>query len=172
MQPDRQTDRFLAQGAITPCAVWSRETRLRRMATSYNRDTEVFLIIPDTTKEHSRTRSDSQRRHTYDESKNIDIITSADNHTPPTETHFTENLPKFTGKRRATLGASYRYADRTRDFTDNSIASVKIGDKVLMDGWLYKTSRQKDSKTRTHGQHRRFRLTAHSLEYSHMFQKV
>jgi len=121
---------------------------------------------------HSKTSSgDSRYRHTFDESKNINMITSAE-YTLFPEEYCTRNSLQFTGKRRVTLGPSYA-ADFTLDFTDGSAtASVKVGDKALMDGWLYKTSRQKGSKTRTHGQHRRFRLTTYSLEYSHMFQRV
>ena len=45
-------------------------------------------------------------------------------------------------------------------------------DKAVMTGWLYKTSRPKTSKARGHRQHRKFKLTAHSLEYSNLIQKV
>ena len=45
-------------------------------------------------------------------------------------------------------------------------------DKALMTGWLYKTSRPRTSKARGHRQHRKFKLTAHSLEYSNLIQKV
>ena len=48
----------------------------------------------------------------------------------------------------------------------------KAKDKVLMTGWLYKTSRLKTSKARGNRQHRKFKLNAHSLEYSHFLQKV
>ena len=52
--------------------------------------------------------------------------------------------------------------------------SKPTGDKVVMTGWLrmYKTSRHKAIKTRGHRQHKRFRLTARSLEYDQLFQKV
>ena len=52
--------------------------------------------------------------------------------------------------------------------------SKPTGDKVLMTGWLrmYKTNRHKTIKTRGHRQHKRFRLTARSLEYDQLFQKV
>ena len=48
---------------------------------------------------------------------------------------------------------------------------------VVLSGWLYKTSRTKwtDGMTRTpheHRQHRRFKLTEHSLEYNHLLQRV
>ena len=62
-------------------------------------------------------------------------------------------------------------AGRTRDHSDGG--PDKAEDKVLMTGWLYKTSRLKTSKARAHRQHRKFKLTAHSLEYSHFnLQKV
>lgn len=49
--------------------------------------------------------------------------------------------------------------------------------EVVLSGWLYKTSRPKwtDGMTRTpheHRQHRRFKLTEHSLEYNHLLQRV
>ena len=51
--------------------------------------------------------------------------------------------------------------------------SPEKGELVLMTGWLYKTNRLKDSKMRGHSrQHRRFRLTLHSLEYNHLLQTV
>ena len=49
---------------------------------------------------------------------------------------------------------------------------VQATDKAVMTGWLYKTSRLKTSKTRGHRQHRKFKLTPHSLEYSNLLQKV
>ena len=50
---------------------------------------------------------------------------------------------------------------------------TKIGDKAVMVGWLHKTSRHKTAKAaRSHRQYRRFRLTAHSLQYDQLFQKV
>ena len=69
------------------------------------------------------------------------------------------------------------HSDRGSDLTksaDSTDAGIKEEkDKVLMKGQLYKTSRLKNSKTRSHSrQHRHFRLTAHSLEYHHVLQKV
>ena len=49
---------------------------------------------------------------------------------------------------------------------------IQAAEKAVMTGWLYKTSRLKTSKTRGHRQHRKFKLTAHSLEYSNLLQKV
>jgi len=139
------------------------------MSTLYNRNDEVSLIIPSTAQEHrSKTRSNSRRRHTtFDESN--DIITSADyTGTSLSEAHecARSGSLKFTGKRRVTLGAS------ATDFTDASVTASrpKIEDKALMDGWLYKTSRQKGSKTRAHGQHRRFRLTTHPWSIATCFK--
>ncbi|XP_065898551.1 1-phosphatidylinositol 4,5-bisphosphate phosphodiesterase delta-4-like isoform X2 [Dysidea avara] len=48
---------------------------------------------------------------------------------------------------------------------------------VVLSGWLYRTSRPKwtDRMTRVfheHRQHRRFKLKEHSLEYSHLLQRV
>ena len=58
-----------------------------------------------------------------------------------------------------------------QEFTDDKQTAAHR-DKVVMAGWLYKTTRPKTSKTRGHRQHRQFRLTAHSLEYDQFFQKV
>lgn len=59
------------------------------------------------------------------------------------------------------------------EHTDHDTDGQTTGDKVVvMTGWLYKMSRPKTSKARGHRQHRRFRLTAHSLEYDQLFQKV
>jgi len=50
-------------------------------------------------------------------------------------------------------------------------------DNVVLSGWLHKTSRPKwtDGMARMpheHRQHRRFKLTEHSLEYNHLLQRV
>jgi len=50
-------------------------------------------------------------------------------------------------------------------------------DEDLWSGWLYKTTRPKwtnrlDRAPHEPRQHRRFRLTEHSLEYSHLLQRV
>ena len=58
------------------------------------------------------------------------------------------------------------------DGTDEDDAIKAAEDKALMTGWLYKTTRLKTSKTRGHRQHRKFKLTTHSLEYSNLLQKV
>ena len=58
----------------------------------------------------------------------------------------------------------------SRDFFDGGQSKVET--KVLMTGWLHKTTRLKSPKTRGHRQHRKFKLTAHSLEYSNLLQKV
>jgi len=48
---------------------------------------------------------------------------------------------------------------------------------VMLSGWLYKTSRPKHTTEFTrapheHRQHRKFKLTEHSLEYNHLLQRV
>ena len=58
------------------------------------------------------------------------------------------------------------------DGTDEDDAIKAVEDKAVMTGWLYKTTRLKTSKTRGHRQHRKFKLTTHSLEYSNLLQKV
>ena len=90
--------------------------------------------------------------------------------------------PRHQRKRSATqsYGRSYSLdltgSDLTKseDHTDaGCMKPMKEIDKGLMTGWLHKTSRPKNSKTRTHSrQRRKFRLTTHSLEYSHQLQKV
>ena len=87
-------------------------------------------------------------------------------HTPPRQSH-SASLQPLARKRSAT----YSPGDNVNlpvEYTDG-----QTGDKaVVMTGWLHKTSRLKTSKARGHRQHRRFRLTAHSLEYDQLFQKV
>ena len=91
--------------------------------------------------------------------------------------------PRHQRKRSATqsYGRSYSIdlpgSDLTKseDHTDaGRMKPMKEKDKgFVMTGWLHKTSRPKNSKTRGHSrQRRKFRLTAHSLEYSHQLQKV
>ena len=75
------------------------------------------------------------------------------------------------------LTRSGRVSDllRTESEDHTDAGSMKEKDKgvVIMTGWLHKTTQPKNSKTRGHSrQRRRFRLTAHSLEYSHQLQKV
>lgn len=72
---------------------------------------------------------------------------------------------------------SYAPGTRLEDLQREEVAdddSKPTGDKVVMTGWLrmYRTTRHKIIKTRGHRQHRRFRLTARSLEYDQLFQKV
>lgn len=105
------------------------------------------------------------RRHTFSVKKAVD--TPANYCTPSV------NAPD-SQFRRYSLPRSLdsKGADFTDDFDDES------NEVILMTGWLYKTSRRKNSvKTRGHWHrhHRRFRLTEHSLdslEYSQLFQKV
>ena len=61
---------------------------------------------------------------------------------------------------------------KSEDHTDDG--RIKEKDKgVMMIGWLRITSQAKNPKTRGRSrQHRYFRLTAHSLEYSHQPQMV
>ena len=78
-------------------------------------------------------------------------------------------------KRSATYAVGDTLDDLQEEFTDEDPqqAAQSNKNKVVMTGWLYKTTRLKTSKTRGHQrQHRRFRLTAHSLEYDQLFQKV
>lgn len=105
--------------------------------------------------------SPKKRRHTYAVSfgANKTIDTSGDRYTPLNahssqfgrtySSHSLDDLPQRPGG--------------TDDVDDEN-------NKVIMTGWLYKTSRLKNSKTRSN--RRRFRLTAHSLEYCHLLQTV
>ena len=91
-------------------------------------------------------------------------------HTSPMQSH-SGSLQPLARKRSATyaLGDSLNLPE---EYTADGGTSKKGGDKVVMTGWLNKMSRLKTSKTRGHRQHRRFKLTAHSLEYDQLFQKV
>ena len=69
--------------------------------------------------------------------------------------------------------ASYAAGDFSNDEKDDhshSLSQTTGADKVVMTGWLHKMNRPKTSKATGHRKHRRFRLTAHSLEYDHLFQ--
>lgn len=81
-------------------------------------------------------------------------------------------LPQRTqGKRIVKQISASLYLPRTgANFINDS--EINSEDKFVMTGWLHKTSRPKNSKTRGHRQHRKFKLTAHSLEYSNLLQKV
>ena len=90
------------------------------------------------------------------------------NHTPPRQSH-SASLQPLARKRSAT----YAPGDNVNLLVEYTDAGQTTGDNaVVMTGWLYKMSRLKTSKARGHRQHRRFRLTAHSLEYDQLFQKV
>ena len=69
------------------------------------------------------------------------------------------------------FGVSLDYIPLQQEFTDDNRQTAHRN-KVVMAGWLHKTTRPKTSKTRGHRQHRQFRLTPHSLEYDQFFQKV
>ena len=91
--------------------------------------------------------------------------------TPPPEPRY----PRRSEGLLATQKSSSLYLPTSHDHDDiDSIDSGanKAKDKVLMTGWLYKTSLLKTSKARGNRQHRKFKLTSHSLEYSHFLQKV
>ena len=103
---------------------------------------------------------------TLDSESPSDRHTSRKEHLPPTR--YTR-IKRIIRQKSSSL---YLPAGRTnRDHSDGG--QDKAEDKVLMMGWLYKTSRLKTSKARAHQQHRKFKLTAHSLKYSHFnLQKV
>ena len=115
---------------------------------------------------HYQSKTQSRRRHTYSVSKSIDVI-------PVSHSYILleEHPLKPTRKRHATsLTASLDLPGNSTDFSDSG--ENKVETKVLMTGWLHKTTRLKSSKTRGHRQHRKFKLTPHSLEYSNLLQKV
>ena len=108
----------------------------------------------------------SRRRNTYSESKSIDALsvgstiyghTQLKNHSSQSTRGRSHSLP-------------LELIVNSRDFFDGGQSKVET--KVLMTGWLHKTTRLKSSKIRGHRQHRKFKLTAHSLEYSNLLQKV
>ena len=99
---------------------------------------------------HSRPKTFSMDRTRALDSPS-DCYTSRKDHVPP----------PYTRRKSSSL-----YLPGTiRDLSDGG--PDKAEDNVLMTGWLYKTSRLKTSKARAHRQRRKFKLTAHSLEYSH-----
>ena len=108
-------------------------------------------------------------RHTL----NVPTNTSTDYYTPlPVQPSHSSHSPA-TRKRSATYALGASLDDPQQDeFTDGNKQTATQRNKVVMAGWLYKTTRPKTSKTRGHRQHRQFRLTAHSLEYDQFFQKV
>ena len=102
----------------------------------------------------------SRRRHTYSASISIDAM--AVGHTI-LKNHSSQSTQK---------SRTLELTGKSRDFSDSWKPQLQAKTKVLMTGWLHKTTRLKTSKTRGHRQHRKFKLTAHSLEYSNLLQKV
>ena len=133
-----------------------------------------------------------RRRHTYSVDKPIPENSAADpsadrsfvlSYVPLKDSPSGSPQLQRTRKRSATqygrshsvdLTGADRVSDLTKseDHTDAGRMKDNLG-LVIMAGWLHKTSRPKNSKTRGHSrQRRKFRLTTHSLEYSHQLQKV
>ena len=114
---------------------------------------------------HYQSRTQSRRRHTYSVRKSKDTV-------PVDHSYYLleEHPSKSSRKRSTSLTASLDLTGNSRDFSDSGENQVET--KVLMTGWLHKTTRLKTSKTRGHRQHRKFKLTPHSLEYSNLLQKV
>ena len=118
---------------------------------------------------YSRRR---RRPNTYSVSVNSTLDSPSDRHISRKE-HLP---PRYTRRKggivRQKSSSLYLPGKVSGDHSDGGQLD-KAEDKVLMMGWLYKTSRFKTSKARAHRQHRKFKLTAHSLEYSHFnLQKV
>lgn len=111
-----------------------------------------------TTRSSCGSQRSWRRRHTFSVSQTIKMPKDA------MKTHS----PQPARKKYSTYDTQWDGSASLEDFTDDGIKSE---DKTLKAGWLYKTTRLKTSKT-GHRQYRRFRLTAHSLEYSHLLQKV
>ena len=133
------------------------------------KEIESHRIDDDTPSMESRCRSGTsswshyQSRHrnsllnTYSESRLSVGHTQLKNHSSKSTRGRSHSLP-------------LELIVNSRDFFDGGQSKVET--KVLMTGWLHKTTRLKSSKTRGHRQHRKFKLTAHSLEYSNLLQKV
>lgn len=113
----------------------------------------------------SQTR---RRRYTFSVDKSID--TPADYHTSLTKSAHSTQQPTEHRCRSNT----YALGDDLPEWISDDATAGRNNKSVVMvmSGWLHKTTRLKTSKTRGHRQYRRFRLTAHSLEYSLLFQKV
>ena len=128
-------------------------------------------------------RTGSQRWYTNSRRRRRPKTFSVDSTTGSPSNRYTsprkEHLPpaRFTRRKagivRQKTSSLYISAERTARDHHTDGGPDKVEEKVLMTGWLYKTSRLKTSKARAHQQHRKFKLTAHSLEYSHFnLQKV
>lgn len=140
----------------------------QRRMTSLNiiREIETSRIDEGFSTSHA---SSSRRRHTYSTSENLDTV--ADYSSPAESEQLL--LPESTRRKSSAHSLDLCIQRRSMTVGADSTDYAKGEDKhTIMTGWLYKTSRIKNSKSRGHRQHRRFRLTTHSLEYSHLLQKV
>lgn len=119
---------------------------------------------------HSRRR----RANTFAPSTSIDVPTDRPENPTLLVSRYTPTWKLM--RRVVKQKSSSLYIPRGTDCNDSG--TVKPEDKTTVKiGWLYKTSRPITSKgkagsTRGHRQHRKFKLTTHSLEYSHFLQKV
>lgn len=138
------------------------------------REIEAFRINDDTPTEGTtaRKRISWSLRHSQQRERAVTFSGSVD----VPEDRYTSRQPHLLQRttRRilhipARRKSSSLYLPQSRDDTDGG---NKTEGKILMTGWLYKTSQLKTSETRGHRQHRKFKLTAHSLEYSHFLLKV
>jgi len=92
------------------------------------------------------------------------------NESVSTRAGYTESAQQPTGNR--CRSSTYAPGDDLPEYIGDDSAGRDKPVHVVMSGWLHKTTRLMTSKTRGHRHYRRFRLTAHSLEYSQLFQKV
>ena len=113
----------------------------------------------DTALHHCEHITQRPRLHTYS--------ASTDSCSRPTQ-RTRRKRPGVVKQKSSSLYLPSRTLEDTAD--GKSKAENKV--EVIMSGWLHKTTRLKTSKTRAHRQHRKFKLTAHSLEYSNLLQKV
>lgn len=122
-----------------------------------------------------------RRRHTYSIDKTIPETDPSTDHSYAPSYVPLKGSPQLQQKRSIiqSYGRSHSLdltaLDRVPDLpkSEDHTDAGRMKEGFLMTGWLHKTSRPKNSKTRGHSrQRRKFRLTAHSLEYSHQLQKV
>ena len=126
-------------------------------------DNQILGEKPSTIDHHSRAATNRSRFSRLRAVHTIDNV--ADRPVGPLPWNTAEKRPRCMS-----------YAPGTPLILDRDLHTnddtKRTEDKAVMIGWLHKTTRHRTTKTRGHRQHRRFRLTAHALEYDQLFQKV
>lgn len=105
----------------------------------------------------------SRRRHTYCANKAIR------DDTPKDRSPRNDYSPQSKLKRYSSYSLDQRRLEATSTTGDDVDGQE---DKDIISGWLYKTSHLINSNSKGHRQHRKFKLTTHSLEYCHLLHKV